>query len=235
MLSNSFQRIPKVSRRFRSTSVPDDDVILLLVVVRISHCPVYVSVCVCPCSRRLCSGIQRVWTRHTPTTLPPSENESFLSRHDDVRADRNAEYIVDQIGEMEFHVDEEHRNAAWFLWFRVGAPGDGSTERFAFESRFEKQRWPRKHAVPLFLPIPSSVRATINVRSVMGQPVKIVRPTVTYGCAIPPIDLHNFESLDFVGLPALQLIQYRGLYRSLVYVITSAEYFAKILLSKWYI
>lgn len=47
-----------------------------------------------------------------PTTLPPSENESFLSRHDDVRADRNAEYIVDQIGEMEFHVDEEHRNAA---------------------------------------------------------------------------------------------------------------------------
>ena len=68
--------------------------------------------------------------RHTRGLYPshPVENESFLSRHDDVRVDGNAEYIVDQIGEMEFHVDEEHeKRARDFCDFESVHPGNGYT------------------------------------------------------------------------------------------------------------
>lgn len=90
---------------------------------------------------RPCSGIQRVWSRHTddfarpqPPLFVPFENDSFLSRHDDVRVDRNAEYIVDQIGEMEFPVDENRETRHDFC--ESDLVTEGYTTRFAFASGF---------------------------------------------------------------------------------------------------
>lgn len=205
MLSNSFQRIPKVSRRFRSTSVPDDDVILLLVVVRISHCPMYVIVRVYVRARRLCSGIQRVWTRHTddftslwkwvipfPTRRRPRRQECGIYRWSDRWNGVSRWRGTQKCGVIS--VISSRCTRGWFY-------GAICVRKPFWEAALaEETRGP-------FIPSnPSADRTTINVRSVMGQPVKIVRRTVTYRCVIPPINLHNFESLDFVGLLALELI-----------------------------
>lgn len=206
MLSNSFQRIPKVSRRFRSTSVPDDDVILLLlVVVRISHCPMYVSVCVCPCSSPLfrdSTGVNPAypddftslwkWVIPFPTRRRPRRQECGIYRWSDRWNGVSRWRGTQKCGVIS--VISSRCTRGWFY-------GAICVRKPFWEAALaEETRGP-------FIPSnPSSVRTTINVRSVMGQPVKIVRRTVTYRCAIPPINLHNFQSLDFVGLLALQLI-----------------------------
>lgn len=183
--------------------------------------------------RRLCSGIQRVWTRHTddftslwkwvipfPTRRRPRRQECGIYRWSDRWNGVSRWRGTQKCGVIS--VISSRCTRGWFY-------GAICVRKPFWEAALAEET--RGPFIPSNL---SSVRTTINVRPVMGQPVKIVRRTVTYRCAIPPINLHNFQSLDFVGLLALQLIQYRGLYRSLVYVINSVEYFVKILLSKRY-
>lgn len=120
MVSNSSDRIRKVSHRFRLATVAG--VVAVIVVVLVAPSP--------------CSGFSGCEPAHRRLSQPP-ENESFPARRGDVRVDRNAEYIADQIaGGIEFHVDGDAGTRLDFY----DSNRTSYTRRFAFAER------PREHA-----------------------------------------------------------------------------------------